>query len=255
MLRLCAKPTISLAPGLSLRLEAGANYEGAVRPEGEHLVIALDHRWRADAPRYELEVTAIPLAVPYRLPRVTPRPRIAGLHSAVVTGPAGQEIHADAAGRVKVRFFWDREGATDDKSSLPVRVAQPNLPGSMLLPRVGWEVMVAFEDGDPDRPLIVGRAYNAKHPPPFALPANKTITNLGTASSPGGKSQNAVHFDDAAGRSYSVARTSVDRIARIVGTTRAKAVDLCMLLDDIGVGSLTIYEGNLRRQPSRLLPG
>jgi type VI secretion system secreted protein VgrG len=193
---------LSLAPGLSFRLEAGAEYEGAVRPEGEHLVIALDHCWRADAPRYELEVTATPLAVPYRLPRVTPRPRIAGLHSAVVTGPAGQEIHADAAGRVRVRFFWDREGATDDKSSLPVRVAQPNLPGSMLLPRIGWEVMVAFEDGDPDRPLIVGRAYNAKRPPPFALPANKTITNLGTASSPGGKCENAVHFEDAAGRQH-----------------------------------------------------
>jgi len=101
-----------------------------------------------------------------------------------------------------VRFFWDRKGVTDDTSSLPVRVTQPNLPGSMLLPRVGWEVLVAFEDGDPDRPLVVGRAYNAKQPPPFSLPANKTITSLATASSPGGKCQNSVHFDDAAGRQH-----------------------------------------------------
>jgi type VI secretion system secreted protein VgrG len=193
---------LSLAPGLSFQLQPDTDYQGAARPEGDHLVVALEHRWQADAPRYALEVTAIPLVVPYRLPRCTPRPRIAGLHSAVVTGPRGQEIHTDAAGRVKVRFFWNREGASDDTSSLPVRVAQPNLPGSMLLPRVGWEVLVAFEDGDPDRPLVVGRVYDAKHPPPFSLPANKTITSLATESSPGGKSQNSVHFDDAAGRQH-----------------------------------------------------
>ena len=193
---------LSLAPGLAFTLEASADYEGAARSEGDHLVLALEHRWRAEAPRYELEVSAIPLAVPYRLPRRTPRPRIAGLHSAIVTGPAGQEIHPDAAGRVRVRFLWDREGPTDHTSSLPVRVGQPNLPGSLLIPRVGWEVMVVFEDGDPDRPVIVGRAYNATHPPPFALPANKTITSLATSSSPGGKIQNAIHVDDAAGRQH-----------------------------------------------------
>jgi type VI secretion system secreted protein VgrG len=193
---------VALAPGLSFALEASTAYEGAARPEGEHVVVALEHRWRAEAPRYELVATAIPRAVPYRLPRVTPRPRIAGLHPAVVTGPRGQEIHADAAGRIKVRFFWDREGPTDHASSLPVRVAQPNLPGSLLIPRVGWEVIVAFEDGDPDRPFIVGRAYNAKHPPPFPLPANKTVTSLATASSPGAKCQNSVHVDDAAGRQH-----------------------------------------------------
>jgi type VI secretion system secreted protein VgrG len=193
---------VALAPGLSLVLEASPDYEGAARPEGEHVVVALDHRWHAEAARYQLVATAIPLAVPYRLTRVTPRPRIAGLHPAVVTGPRGQEVHTDAAGRVKVRFPWDREGPTDHASSLPVRVAQPNLPGSLLIPRVGWEVIVAFEDGDPDRPFIVGRAYNAKHPPPFALPANKTVTSLATPSSPGGKCQNSVHFDDAAGRQH-----------------------------------------------------
>ncbi|APR78510.1 VgrG protein [Minicystis rosea] len=197
-----ASTALALAPGLSFRMEPSSDYRGAARPNGPHVAVAIDHRWRADEPRYELEVSAIPLDVPYRLPRVTPRPRIAGLHTAVVTGPPGQEIHTDAAGRVRVRFFWDREGATDDTSSLPVRVAQPNLPGSMLIPRVGWEVAVAFEDGDPDRPVVVGRAYNAKHGPPHSLPANKTVTSLATSSSPGGARKNAVRFDDVAGRQH-----------------------------------------------------
>ncbi len=81
---------------------------------------------------------------------------------------------------------------------------QPNTPGSMLIPRVGWEVLVAFEDGDPDRPYVLGRTYNAKQPPPFPLPANKTITALSTVSSPGGAKQNAFHIDDGAGRQHMV---------------------------------------------------
>jgi type VI secretion system secreted protein VgrG len=193
---------LSLAPGLAFHLAPSPEHHGAARPEGDHVVLAVEHAWRAERAQHEMAVTAIPRAVPFRLPRVTPRPRIAGLHPAVVTGPAGQEIHVDDAGRVKVRFFWDREGPSDDASSLPVRLAQPNLPGSMLIPRVGWEVMVAFEDGDPDRPVVVGRVYNAKHPPPFALPANKTVTSLATASSPGGAKRNSVHFDDAGGRQH-----------------------------------------------------
>ena len=193
---------LALAPGLSFHLEPSSNYQGAARPLGLHMAVAIEHRWRANEPRYELEVSAIPIEVPYRLPRVTPRPRIAGMHTAVVTGPRGEEIHADAAGRVRVRFFWDREGATDDTSSLPVRVAQPNLPGAMLIPRVGWEVAIAFEDGDPDRPVIVGRTYNGKHRPPHNLPANKTVTSLATSSSPGAARSNSLRFDDAGGRQH-----------------------------------------------------
>lgn len=193
---------LALAPGLSFELKALGWDAAAHVPDGQHLVVSLDHEWRADAPRYEIGVTAIPADVPYRLPRRAPRPRIAGLHPAVVTGPKGEEIHVDAAGRVRVRFFWDREGPTDGGSSLPVRVMQPNLGGAMLIPRVGWEVIVAFEDGDPNRPVIVGRAYNARRPPPFALPVNKTVTSLASPSSPGGRCENAIHFDDAAGRQH-----------------------------------------------------
>jgi type VI secretion system secreted protein VgrG len=193
---------VGLAPGLVVELDQAA--AGSAHVEGQLFIVAVEHAWSGEPARWSMKVSAIPLATPYRLPLVTPRPKIHGAQSALVTGAAGDEIHTDAAGRVKLRFLWDREQADDDKSSLPVRTMQPNLPGAMLLPRLGWEAIVAFEQGDPDRPVVLGRAYNASHPPPFALPANKTMTALSTVSSPGGQRQNAVHMDDAAGRQHMV---------------------------------------------------
>jgi type VI secretion system secreted protein VgrG len=119
-----------------------------------------------------------------------------------VTCAPGEEIHTDELGRVHVRFSWDREAPNDHTASLPIRVMQPNMPGSMLVPRVGWEVQVAFEDGDPERPYVLGRVYNGRNLPPFPLPANKTITTIGTVSSPGGGRTNMVRFDDGAGRQH-----------------------------------------------------
>ena len=101
-----------------------------------------------------------------------------------------------------MRFGWDRDGPADHNSSRPIRVSQPNTPGSMVIPRVGWEVFVAFEDGDPNRPYVVGKTYNGKQLPPFPLPANKTVTALQTRSSPGAGGQHSIHFDDAAGRQH-----------------------------------------------------
>ncbi len=192
---------LALAPGLAVTLEPTVDLDGTARPERQHRIIAVEHSWTSDEPSAP-RITAVAAEVPYRLERRTPRPRIHGLHPAIVTGAPGEEIHTDGAAHVRVRFFWDREGPDDDGSSLPVRVLQNNLPGSMLIPRVGWEVVVAFEDGDPDRPYVLGRAYNAKQPPPYSLPANKTVTSLATVSSPGGGRSNSVHFDDAKGRQH-----------------------------------------------------
>lgn len=192
---------VSLVAGTAVHLEAhGAPAASSL--EGDFFVVASELSFAEG--RVENRVRAVPKQVPYRLPAITPKPRILGVQSAIVTGPPGEEIHVDAQNRVRVHFHWDREGPADHRSSLPVRVMQPNLPGSMLIPRVGWEVMVAFEDGDPDRPHVLGRPYNAKQPPPFGLPANKTMTALSTLSSPGGKAKNALHFDDAAGRQHLV---------------------------------------------------
>jgi type VI secretion system secreted protein VgrG len=186
---------LALAPGLSLSIDVGVNYLGAPPCADDHVIVAVKHDWSVTAEQHSLEVEAIPRSVPFRLDSVTPRPRIHGVQSAIVTGADGSEIHPDALGRVFVRFHWDREGPQDHGSSLPIRTLQPNTPGSMILPRVGWEVLVLFEDGDPDRPYIIGRSYNAKMPPPYSLPANKTMTVLATDSSPGAKGRNLMGAD------------------------------------------------------------
>src|SRR5262249_40226242 len=127
------------------------------------------------------------------------KPRVHGVESAIVTGPPGEEIHTDEHGRVKVHFPWDREGPRDDHSSPWVRVSQAWAgPGHGVhaLPRVGQEVLTAFEHGDPDHPVVVGRLHNATSPAPYALPEHKTRTSLRTSSSAGG---NEITFDDAPG--------------------------------------------------------
>ncbi|XXT15154.1 type VI secretion system tip protein TssI/VgrG [Sorangium sp. So ce429] len=191
---------LGLTPGQTVSIEHAGDYSCAPWVEGGYFIVSVALRHTPESSAPSLLVEAIPKDVPFRLPRSTPCPRIRGVQPAVVTGPPGSEIHTDDAGRISVRFFWDRSGPTDHTSSLLVRVVQPNTPGSMIIPRVGWEVAVAFEDGDPDRPYVLGRVYNAKTPPPVALPANKTMTVLRTFSSPGGARHNTISFDDAAGR-------------------------------------------------------
>ena len=129
---------------------------------------------------------------------------MAGLHSAIVTGPAGEEIHCDEYGRVKVHFLWDRVGKRDDTSSCWVRVAQAYAGawgGSQMLPRIKDEVLIAFVDGDPDRPVIIGSLYNAEQKPIYALPANKTQSGFRTRSSKGGGATNfnELRFEDKKG--------------------------------------------------------
>ncbi len=151
---------------------------------------------------YHAMFDCIPYATPYRPARITPRPRIDGPQTAVVTGPQGEEIHCDEHGRVKVKFHWDRLGSQDDKSSCWIRVSQAwggSGYGALILPRVGQEVVVEFLEGDPDRPLITGRVYNGTSPPPYGLPANKTMTAIKSNSSPGGSGSNEIRFEDKAG--------------------------------------------------------
>lgn len=154
--------------------------------------------------KYTNKFEAIPAAVVYRPPRRTPKAVVQGVQTAVVVGPAGEEIYVDKYGRVKVQFFWDREGKKDENSSCWVRVSQ-NWAGKqwgwVTLPRIGQEVIVDFLEGDPDRPIITGRVYNAEQMPPYALPANQTQSGIKSRSSKGGGSAdyNEIRFEDKKG--------------------------------------------------------
>jgi Type VI secretion system/phage-baseplate injector OB domain/Bacterial toxin homologue of phage lysozyme, C-term len=124
-----------------------------------------------------------------------------------VVGPSGEHIYTDKYGRVKVQFHWDRLGQRNEKSTCWMRVSQPWAGkgfGAMSIPRIGDEVVVSFLEGDPDQPLITGRVYNAQFMPPYALPANKTVTGILTRSM--GKTSaaeaNELRFEDAPGKEY-----------------------------------------------------
>jgi type VI secretion system VgrG family protein len=152
---------------------------------------------------YANRFTCIPDTVPFRPARSTPKPRVQGPQTAVVVGPSGEEIYTDKYGRIKVQFHWDREGMSDENSSLWMRVSQPWAGsdwGTIFIPRIGDEVIVDFLEGDPDRPLVVGSVYNQARLPPYALPTNRTVTAIRTRSSPSGSGAfNEIRFEDKAG--------------------------------------------------------
>ena len=151
---------------------------------------------------YRNHFSATPWVVPYRPALHHPKPRILGSQSAVVTGPAGEEIHCDQYGRIKVQFFWDREGQSDDKTSCWLRVSSSwagDHYGGIAIPRVGMEVLVTFLEGDPDQPLVTGCLYHAEHVVPYDLPANKTRSVFKTLSSPGGGGYNELRIEDRKG--------------------------------------------------------
>lgn len=156
---------------------------------------------------YVCRFAAVPATVAYQPPPAAWLPRIQGPQTAIVTGPAGEEIHVDRHGRVKVQFHWDRLGRRDERSSCWVRVSHPWAGkgfGMVALPRVGDEVIVEFLDGWPDRPVITGRVYNGAQPAPYALPAHATVSGVRTRSSQGGASGsgNELRFEDARGAEH-----------------------------------------------------
>ncbi|AMM25106.1 type VI secretion system Vgr family protein [Variovorax sp. PAMC 28711] len=146
-------------------------------------------------------VTAMPVEMPFRPQRLTPRPTMPGPQSAIVVGPAGKETCMDDMGRVKVHFHWDRYDESNEKSSCWVRVSQPwagKAWGGFFIPRIGQEVIVDFLNGDPDRPIIVGRMYNDDQPPPYTT---ATQSGFKTRSTPGGDTTtfNELRFEDQMG--------------------------------------------------------
>ncbi|MBK6513864.1 MAG: type VI secretion system tip protein VgrG [Polyangiaceae bacterium] len=151
----------------------------------------------------ESSVSAVPASQPYRPEPVTPRPSINGIEMATVVGPAGEVIHTDEFGRVRVQFHWDRYGKMDQTSSCWVHVNQPWAGdgfGAVNLPRIGQEVIMSFLAGNPDEPVCMGRVYTNLLRPPFALPANKTQNGFRSNSVPATGGYNEIMFEDKAGK-------------------------------------------------------
>ncbi|MFO1126863.1 MAG: type VI secretion system tip protein TssI/VgrG [Rhodospirillales bacterium] len=146
--------------------------------------------------------TAMDMRRPYRPPRITAKPTVQGPQTAIVTGPAGEEIWTDKYGRVRVQFHWDRLGKRDENSSCWVRVSHPWAGkgwGAVAIPRIGQEVIVDFLEGDPDRPIITGRVYNAEAMPPYGLPAGAVQSGVKSNSTKGGGGYNEYVLDDTKG--------------------------------------------------------
>ncbi len=152
--------------------------------DGKYLVTRVTHSIRRSGRRGSLEYSnsfeCIPADLPYRPQRTTAKPVVQGVQTAIVVGPEGEEIFTDKYARVKVQFHWDREGKSDDSSSCWVRVGalnagrefgvsfDPSVPYlPLVIPVIGQEVIVAFLEGDPDRPIIVVSVYNPEHLPPL----------------------------------------------------------------------------------------
>ena len=177
----------------------------------EYLVLSAEYRlfdpgYRAgvdtDGENFKVVLGLAPTSVPYRPPRMTPRPIMRGPQTATVVGPSGEEIFTDKYARVKVQFHWDRLGKKDQKSSCFVRVSQTWAGsgwGFIQIPRIGQEVIVDFIEGNPDLPIITGRVYNASQMPPYGLPGNATQSGWKSNSSKGGGGYNELMFEDKAG--------------------------------------------------------
>src|SRR5208283_841538 len=181
--------------------------------------------------------TCIPASVIYRPPRATPKPMVQGIQTAVVTGPSGEEIYVDKYGRVKVQFFWDRKGKKNENSSCWIRVSEQWAGknwGFVCNPRIGQEVIVDFLEGDPDRPLITGRVYNAEQMPPYDLPGNMTQSGIKSRSSKGGSPANCneILFEDKKGTELVSIHAEKDQSISVehdeshtVGHDRTKTID------------------------------
>jgi len=183
----------SLTAGTTFTLGGHAN--GALNVP--YAVRAVTHS--ASTGRYDNEFEVFPLSVPFRPPLVTPRPVVAGTHTALVAGSSGEEIWTDAYGRIKLKFHWDRAAGADENSSCWVRVAQGAAGhgwGHLFLPRVGQEVIVSYVDGDPDRPLVTGSVYNKQDTLPVGLPSLQTQSVIRSRSSKGGTAGNEIRMED-----------------------------------------------------------
>ena len=210
------------------RLRAGAlacqhrrlvarSFAGALRPglrftltgappgvaDGGYVVTTVTHDWTLGGTAFDVGIEAQPESVSYRPPVVTPAPVQPNPLTGFVTGPEGADVHCDAWGQVKVHFPWDRLQPKDDRCSHWIPILQDNTGESSAIARTRWEVLCQFLEGDPDRPVVLGRVYNTEDPFYSPLPDMKYRTTLRSLTSPrdyeSGQGENFIQIDDLAG--------------------------------------------------------
>lgn len=186
-----------------------------VRFDGRFLCVRTDVEGSAKvavSTRFEAQ----PIDVPFRPAKIVPEAKQAGLQIGLVIGQEGQEVHPDDHGRIRVILRWDRYGQRNEQGGTWMRIAQRCTPGSMLLPRMGWNVATFNEEGGVDAPSTVCRIHDAEHPPTYNLPDNKTRVVFKTATTPGGGSHNEIHFEDRAGAEVMFINASKDMTIRVL---------------------------------------
>ncbi|WP_437581423.1 type VI secretion system Vgr family protein [Sorangium sp. So ce887] len=230
-----ARRVVVAGDASTTRLRVGRGFDLSEHPveglDGSYLVervtyVVSDDRGPSAGGGETLRIAwvAIPKATPYRAARRGPVTRDpAGPETGVVVGPPGEEIHPDRSGRVRVQFYWDRQGQRDDKASTWMRVGQFPLGGSMVLPRVGWDVLAHHVEGDVDFPYVSAHLYDGQFPVPYSLPGNKTRTSWQTATTPGGGSSNEVRFEDKKGGEEIFINASKDMNV-VVGDNRMEKI-------------------------------
>ncbi len=154
-----------------------------------------------------------PADVPWRPAPHAPRPRVQGTQSALVVGKAGEEIWTDAHGRVKLHFYWDRHGPKNENSSCWVRCSSAWAGrgyGQFSVPRMGQEVLVDFLEGDPDRPVVVGRVFNAEQPPPCDPGGGRGVVSGMRSKTHKGQGYNGIEMNDTAGKEHFAVHAQYD---------------------------------------------
>ncbi|WP_415378121.1 MULTISPECIES: type VI secretion system tip protein TssI/VgrG [Enterobacterales] len=165
----------------------------------------------------ENRFTVIPADRTWR-PRLHSKPKVDGPQSAIVTGPAGEEIFCDEHGRVRVQFHWDRYNPKDETSSCWVRVSQAWAGtgfGNLAIPRINQEVIVDFLNGDPDQPIIMGRTYHQDNRSPGGLPGTKTQMTIRSKTYKG-SGFNELRFEDATSKEQLYMHAQKDMVTEVL---------------------------------------
>ncbi|MGI2036248.1 type VI secretion system tip protein TssI/VgrG [Rhizobium panacihumi] len=199
-------------------------YEEHVIIKSIQTVVDRSYETNSNEPEYRNEFEAAPSRVPMTPHREAKRPRIEGTQVAIVAGPEGEEIHPDQYGRIKVWFPWDRKAKKDGSDTCWVRVAQTWAGGGwggQTIPRIGMEVMVAYVDGDPDRPLVTGVVPNTANGVPYDLPANKTRMVM-RSNTHKGQGFNEMSFEDEAGKEQLFLHAQKDHDIHVLNDTRER---------------------------------